>query len=61
METFEVYSKILDENIKKDVVNSPIWKECYHPEEIDPDEDFYCYTIKFDGVKPVQCTKYKKI
>jgi len=57
VKTIKVYSTINDENITKDLVNSPIWKECYHPDDTIPPEAIYVYHIKFDGLKPIQVTK----
>lgn len=56
----QVYSNIWDENIKKDVNNSPIWKECFKNED-KPENVKYKYTIKFDGLIPVQVTKIQKL
>jgi hypothetical protein len=39
------------------ISNSPIWKDCYHPTDKLPNKKLFVYTIKFDGLKPVQCTK----
>lgn len=56
----QVYSNIWDENIKKDVNNSPIWQECFKNED-KPRDVKYKYTIKFDGLVPVQVTKIQKL
>ena len=64
MITEKVYSKVFDSNIKKELNNSPIWKECYKEEEYInlPKQDvMWEYTIKFDGTKPVQVTNIKSM
>jgi len=63
LKTEKVYSQIEDKNIKIDVLDSIIWKNCEHPDDVDKNtlSGWFEYTIKFDGVTPVQCTKVKKI
>ena len=62
-----VYSPINDHRIKANLINSPIWKTCYKKEEISKDiivghgNRMYAYTIKFDGLKPIQVTNIKKV
>lgn len=62
-ETIKVYSPIYDAHIK-DPINlcrSPIWKEAYHEDEDRPEDvHMYIYEIKFEGLKPIQCTKWPK-
>lgn len=61
MITENVYSPILDEKIHENISKSPIWGKCYHESEIeDIKEPLYCYSIKFDGLKPIQVTKLRK-
>jgi hypothetical protein len=59
METVIVCSKIVDENISHNLVDSLIWKDAKHLDEIEPDDVYdYCqYHIKFDGLIPVQITR----
>jgi len=62
----KVFSTVRDKNIKSDIANSKIWQECYTEEEVMNDDNlkkktFWVYTIKFNGTKPVQLTKVKKI
>lgn len=50
----------------KDAVNAPFWANCYHETDtIDPmikqSKQFYAYYVKFDGLKPLQITKRKKL
>ena len=61
METVKVYSPILDKDIRKNINNSPIWKEAYHESEISNiKKPLTEYTFKFEGLKPIQLTKMKK-
>jgi hypothetical protein len=54
----KVYSPIKDDNIKNDIKNSPIWKECYHTNDTKPTvKQMFVYTIKFDGLVPIQVMK----
>ena len=66
METVEVYSPVEDKKIKSDINNSPIWnKKAYTEEEFMENPKrfpyWFKYSFKFDGLKPVQVTKVKKI
>lgn len=64
METIKVFSTIDDKDIKKNLSDSPIWGDAYTEDElIDVDESkkVYQYSIKFDGLKPIQVTKVKRI
>lgn len=60
MVTEQVYSNIWDENISDHLDISPIWKECFKDED-KPENVKYRYTIKFEGVLPVQVTKITKL
>jgi len=58
----EIISPVLDENIQEHINESPIWKSAFKVEEITPEiyrkhQNWYKYHIKFDGLKPIQCTK----
>ena len=59
----KVFSKVDDKNIKNDVMNSPIWKNCKHYEDVTSKEERggFLYTVMFDGVTPVTCTKMQKL
>jgi hypothetical protein len=65
METVKVYSPVNDENIKKNLEGSPIWKKAYTAEELvdakKSNTTMYEYSIKFDGLKPVQLSDFKKL
>jgi len=60
-----VYSFVEDKDIKKDINNSPIWKSAIHEDEFVnvqiKDKPLFQYKMKFDGLKPVQVSKIKKI
>lgn len=61
MITEKVYSPIEDKNIKNNLQNSPIWKDCYKEDEEKPNKKMWVYSIKFNGLKPIQVTKVKKL
>jgi hypothetical protein len=63
MDTVEVViSPVLDSKLQDNLSTSLIWKECYKESEV---TDFikhkhkalYKYSIKFSGLKPIQCLK----
>lgn len=59
-----VMSPIKDPNIKKNLNESPIWKNCYRKDEMTDEirkkhEVWVEYHIKFDGLKPTQVIKVK--
>jgi hypothetical protein len=65
MITEVVWSPVKDES-RKDLNNSPIWKNCYREDEMNASikltsSVWYVYQIKFDGLTPVQCTKFKEV
>jgi len=65
MITEVVWSPIKDE-LRKDLKHSPIWKNCYREDEMTPSimvnsSVWYIYQIKFDGLNPIQCTKFKEV
>lgn len=59
----KVYSKIHDKDIQSHIETSPIWKACEHPDDIAKLNviGWYEYSIKFDGLMPIQCTNIKKL
>jgi len=65
METVNVYSPVEDKKIKTDINNSPIWKKASTEEEYLGNPRRYPvwfkYVFRFDGLKPVQLTKSKKV
>lgn len=62
MEIVKVYSPIEDKEIQKNLNGSPIWKQAFHQEELAGQKfnNIYEYSIKFDGLKPLQLTKVDK-
>ena len=56
MEKIEVYSPIGEMRKVSGLTlqTSPIWKEAYHLDEIERPIDMFKYTIKFNGLIPVQ-------
>jgi len=56
-----IYSKTLDKGIKKDIKNSPIWADAHAKEELSDTNGYYKYSIRFDGLKPVQILKIQKV
>lgn len=62
MTTEIVYSTVYDKEIRNNLINSPIWKDAYKDDEIaDVRKPLTEYTIKFDGLTPVQVTKIKRV
>lgn len=61
----QIVSKIFDKDIKDNLNDSPIWKEAKHLDELTDDEiesgEYTLYTIKFDGLTPIQVINIKKI
>jgi hypothetical protein len=55
-----VYSPVHDKNIRKDISNSLIWKECHHREELDDVAGMWAYSIYFRGLTPTQVTKIEQ-
>lgn len=55
----QVFSKVDDSDIKNDVMNSPIWGEAKHLEDVKKGDRGYVYTILFDGPTPINCTSVK--
>jgi hypothetical protein len=65
MEDVKVYSPIEDKAIRENLNGSPIWKKAYHAEDLPRittgNAVVFEYSIKFEGLKPVQVTNVKKI
>lgn len=65
--TFEtVISPVKDEKMNSHLNDSEVWKKAYTKEEITDrirgmHPAWYEYTIKFDGLKPIQMTKFREI
>lgn len=63
--TERIISPILDNDIRNNLRDSPIWKEAFKEEELFSElynkySEWYEYLIKFDGLKPVQFIKMNK-
>jgi len=55
MTTEVIYSPIRDDKIHVNLADSPIWDEAYTEEELfKGDFTWYKYTIKFEGLVPIQ-------
>jgi len=65
MKNVDVYSPIDDSKIKTEFQNSPIWTKAYTEEEyksnIQRYPQWFLYSFKFNGTKPVQVTKATKL
>lgn len=65
METIKVYSPVNDKDIRKNLADSPIWKDAYHEEDFSEAKakhgDLYEYSIKFENTKPIQVTNVKRM
>jgi hypothetical protein len=57
----KVYSPVQDSNLKDRLLTSPIWENCFKENEEKPKGKLYCYTIRFEGLKPVQLNKTEEI
>jgi len=56
-----VISFIKDKKIQDHIKDSPIWTNAFHEDEITTElyqtkDSWYKYSIKFNGLTPVQCT-----
>ena len=61
-----VISPVKDEKINSHINESPIWKKAFKAEELTEkvrgmNSAWYEYTIRFDGLKPLQMTKFREI
>jgi hypothetical protein len=66
MESVKVYSPVLDNEISKNLLGSPIWTGLRYAEsEVAEAQkkhtELYEYTIKFEGLKPRQFAGMKKL
>ncbi len=63
----KVFSPIEDKQIRQriNLSSSIIWGTCFKPDEVADFETGYtkmfCYTIKFDGLTPVQLVNIERI
>ena len=61
-----VYSPVKDEKMQSHLDDSEVWKQAYHEEEITEEDRrkhprWYKYTLKFDGLRPIQLTKFEAV
>jgi hypothetical protein len=61
-----ILSPIKDEKIASHLNDSEIWKKAYKPEEVTDEvrskyPGWYEYHIRFEGLTPIQLTKFKEI
>jgi len=65
METVKVISPVNDKDIRQNLNGSPIWKTAYTEGELKLAEknhtELYEYSIKFEGLRPVQVSDVKKL
>lgn len=63
LKTEIIYSRLEDKSIKHHLATSIIWTNCEHFKDVSEKnlKGWWKYTIKFDGLKPVQCIKIEKI
>ena len=66
MESVKVYSPVLDNEIQKNLLGSPIWTglryaESELAEAQKKHTELYEYTIKFEGLKPIMVNKMRKL
>jgi hypothetical protein len=62
MTTEVVVSPVKDENFKAHLNDSPVWKNCYHADEVTTEirnkyPKWFEYSIKFEGLVPFHLTK----
>lgn len=61
-----IISPIKDEKMNSHLNDSEVWKKAYTKEEFTPEirkmhPNWFQYTVRFDGLKPIQMTKFKAI
>jgi hypothetical protein len=61
-----VYSPIDDPKMGKHIKTSTVWDLCFKEEEVTNEltnkhPQMFIYSVKFDGLTPIQVTKIKKI
>lgn len=60
----KVLSPVKDEKMNSHINESEVWKKAYHPDEVTDEirakfPNWFLYTIKFDGLKPIQVMKFE--
>ena len=66
MEVIEIFSPIDDKQIYKNLIDSPIWSKCFTKDELTETErkkhtKMFKYSVKFNGLRPVQVTKITEV
>ena len=66
MESVKVYSPVLDNEIQKNLLGSPIWTGLRYAaselaEATKKHPELYEYTIKFEGLRPIMINKINKL
>jgi hypothetical protein len=65
MEIVKVYSPVDDKEIRNNLNNSPVWKQAYHTDDLPvarkKHATLFEYSVKFDGLKPIQVTNIKTL
>lgn len=61
-----VISPVRDEKMNSHINESEVWKKAFKAEELTDrikgmHPAWYEYTIRFDGLKPIQMTKFREI
>jgi len=61
-----ILSPIKDEKMNSHLNDSEIWKNAFHLEEVTEEirkkyPKWYLYKVKFDGVVPIQMTKFQEL
>jgi len=61
-----VISPVLDKQMNSHLNDSKVWKQAFKADELNEKirgmhPAWYEYTVKFDGLRPIQMTKYKEI
>ena len=61
-----VISPVLDKQMNSHLNDSKVWKQAFKADELSEKirgmhPAWYEYTVKFDGLRPIQMTKYKEI
>lgn len=61
-----VMSPVNDPDFKTHLNDSPVWKNCYHVEEVTDEirkkyNKWFEYHVKFSGITPIQCVKIKEV
>ena len=61
-----ILSPIKDPKFNANIQTSEVWKNAFRPEEVTDEvrmkySKWYKYHVKFDGLKPIQVTKFAEL